>query len=411
MRSLLALAGLGILLGAGPAHAFRLYEDPAAHRWFDFTGYAQPYWRMVDDPCVYGRPSGGVAPACAVSTTPDGFGLTRARPIFRGQLNARTSFHLELRTVPNVELLDLRLHFELVEGLRLTVGRFRVPFSRQEMTSESRLQLPDRASFIANTPGRQLGTKLRYETGFGALPERFLTVEAGIYNGESAKERAPINNIDEDYLYAARVQVAPFGAPAVLFEGDVRPLEARAQPLVVVGASWTFDTRGPQNGNYDQRRLGADLLALWHGVSLYGEFYRYDRDYKNDGTTFDPDRHGVGWNVQAGAFVPAPYVREHLELAGRVEAWDPEIAREARFAPQLLSQSSGSGPGRPSTSTQAHRNYVAGVNWYFEGHDLKLQAAYTHRVETEAWQLSQEFAGIPQDVDDDSFRLQLTYRF
>lgn len=406
MRTAPTIAALFVTLIAVDAQAMRIFEDEKTGTHFDFTGYAQPYYRWVQNPCVVPRDGG----PCEESTVPDGFGLTRARIGFEGRHADRTDFKAELRTIPNVELLALRLRFELFEGVKLTVGRFKVPFSRQELTSESRLQLIDRAAFIKATPGRQLGASLSWETGFftSALPKDFFRLDVGLFNGESAKERAPVNNIDEDFLYAVRAQVAPFGAPRTFAEGDVRPAVERVSPVLAVGANWTYEKRGEDNGNYKQQNIAADILFAWYGASFYGEYFRYDRDYVAD--ISDPDRHGAGWNVQLGYFIPAPYLKEHLEIAGRVEAWDPAVARKDDRADELLSEVSGSGPARPG-STQAHRDYVAGINWYFDGHDLKLQINYTRRTEIEEWQRSKGNDEVPRDVDDDSVFAQLTYRF
>jgi len=237
-----------------------------------------------------------------------------------------------------------------------------------------------------------------------ALPKGFLHVAAGVFNGESSKERAPLNNIDDDYLYAARLEVRPFGTLR-REEADLRPVTDRSSPRVAVGGSWTQETRGADNGDYEQRRLGADLAVRWHGVSLYGEYYRYDRDYTHD--LVDPDRRGIGWSAQLGAMVPAPYLREHLELAARLEHWDPEIAHDDTRATELLSPIPGAGPGRAG-STQAHDDLLVGLNWYFTGHRLKLQAAYTHRSSIEPWVLSASDDGVAEEVDDDAFLLQLT---
>lgn len=396
----LALASLvGI---ARPADAIQLYESDDGQITFDFSGYAQPYIRWVDNPCSYSADG-----TCTETIVPDGFGLTRARVGFEGDYADRGSFKLELRTVPNVELLEARFRFDPLPWLGITAGRFKVPFSRQELTSESRLQLIDRAAFIKATPGRQLGLALEIQTGFGTIHDEFLTISAGIFNGESAKERAPINNIDENFLYAARVELAPFAAMPHA-EGDVRSMEDRRDPAVVFGGSWSQETRGENNGDYQQRNVGGDLLFAWHGVSLYGEVFRMDRNYVDDEA--NPDFHGFGYNAQLGFFIPAPYVEERLELVGRVEEWDPQRARDADREAELRPTSAGNGPAQ-SSGNQAVRNYAAGINWYFRGHDLKLQANYTHRDQLENTVQSAGSADIPLDVDDDTFFLQLTYRF
>jgi hypothetical protein len=400
------LTAAALLAGfAAPAAAIQVFESEDGAITFDFTGYAQPYYRWVDNPQSFRVTEDGVD--VTRSRIPDGFGLSRVRLGFEGDYAERGSFKLELNTVPNVELLEARFSFDPLPWLRLNVGRFKVPFSRQELTSESALQIIDRAAFISATPGRQLGVSADIQFGFGSLPDDFLTISAGIFNGESAKERAPINNIDEHFLYAARLEIAPFGQPE-RGEGDLRPMDERSAFQLVLGGSWSYEVRGPSNGDYEQRNVGGDVLARWHGVSIYSEVFRMDRDFEAD--LLNADFGAFGYNVQLGFFVPAPYVEEHLELVGRVEEWDPARAHDPDRAAELRPTAAGAGPAQTG-GTQATRSFTGGLNWYFFGHDLKLQANYTHRQALENTVLSAENAEIPMDVDDDTFFVQLTARF
>lgn len=408
-RTIPALIALTLLCFAAPADAIDVYESDDGQTAFSFTGYAQPYVRWVENPCSYNATG-----ECTRSTVPDGFGLTRGRVGFEGR-HGLSDFKVELRTIPNVELLELRLRFDVVDGFRVTAGRFRVPFSRQELVSESRLQLIDRAAHIKATPGRQLGLAVSLSTdlfGSTTLPEDLVHLDLGVFNGESAKERAPVNNIDENFLYAARLTINPLG-PIDDAEGDLRPVEERYRPLVSLGTNATWERRGPGNGDYIQRNIGADATFHWHGLSLYAEYFTYARNFEDD--VSNPDYTGRGFNTQLGLFVPAPYLREHLEVVGRVQQWDPTIAVSSDRDDELLSPIAGSGPARgdadTASSTQAHRDFVAGINWYFRGHDLKLQANYTWRTEIEEFILSAQSDDVPRDVDDNSFFLQLTYRF
>jgi hypothetical protein len=273
LRVIPLVCGLVAGLATHGAVALDVYESEDGSTRFYVAGYVQPYVRWVENPCTYSTTSLPPDP-CTENVVPDGFGLTRARIGLGVSREGLGALYVELRTVPNVELLEARLDFEPFEGFQVSAGRFRVPFSQQELTSESRLQLIDRASLISSTPGRQLGVALSYETGFGidGLAPDMLGVSVGVFNGESAKERAPINNIDEDFLYGARLRVSPWGAPP-LAEGDLRPAGEREQLVMSLGASWTLETRGPENGDYRQQRLGADLLAAWQGVFVYGEYY------------------------------------------------------------------------------------------------------------------------------------------
>ena len=93
-----------------------------------------------------------------------------------------------------------------------------------------------------------------------------------------------------------------------------------------------------------------------------------------------------------------------------MQEWDPKRPVDAAGEEELRPTSAGNGPAQPD-GEQAARTYVGGINWYFAGHDLKLQANYTHYDQLENTVLSANSAAVPLDVDDDTFYLQLTYRF
>lgn len=390
MRRLLVPA-LALLLPA-PAGAFKLYDDPETGRSFEVSGYLQPFYRWVAD-----DDDGEV---------PDGFGLARVRFGFSGRPFERTRFKFEARVDSQVALLDAYGTFDLAEPLQLTVGRFKVSFSRQELVSSSRLQLVSRAPFVADVPSRQLGVELGYASDLwtGTLPADFLRLNAGVFNSRSTGQ-APGG--DAEFLVAGRLELNPFGAVPMM-EGDLRSAEKRAKLLVSLAANVTWEENAETVDDADQGftrlRLGGDLTAAWHGAFLYAETYHYSSDFDDL-----PDRTGFGWSVQGGFFVPAPYLREHLELAGRVASWDPAEADDAADDAAFLAGAPGAGPGR--AGEQAHREYVAGVNWYFHGHDLKLQTAYTHRQATEEWAESAGDGDAPRDVADDSFFVQATLRY
>jgi len=405
VKPLLLAAAIAALPAS--AHAIDLYESDDGEISFGIGGYTQPYFRVVQNPCNW---SSAAEPACSRVVVPDGFGLSRARLVFEGDYAERGSFKLELRTIPNVELLEMQVSFEPLEWLRIDVGRYKVQFSRQDLTSESRLQF-DRSDFSRAMPGRQLGMSATATFGPSAVDD-LIMVSAGLFNGESDSDRAPVNNIDEAFLVAGRLEVAPFGRPRYA-EGDLRSAEDRRTPSLVVGAGAAYSERSPENDNFRQQSMGADVMFMVHGISVYAEGFRYDRDYRDD--LLNADKFGQGAVAQVGVFVPAPYLREHLEVAGRVQAWDPDVARDPDRDEELVAQSAGSGAANPS-GTQGRVAYSGGLNWYFFGHDLKLQLNYTRRVETEDYARSATsepgvVGSVTKQIDDDSFLAQLTMRF
>lgn len=365
----------------------------------------QPFYRVVQDPCIYAADAPPPAD-CVDTTVSDGFGFARARLSVKGQLASGVQLQLTLKMFSQVELYDAFAKLRLARGLDFQIGRFKVPFSRQELTSDTRQQFASRATFLAMHPGRQIGATLVWTTRLGieALPEKVLRVEAGTFNGEAPKEGHV--NADDEYLHVVRVEIHPLGEMK-RSEGDLRPAAERGKPLVALGAGWTTETRGPDTGDYDQTRLGADFAAKWFGASLYTEAFRYERDYL--GADALADRSGFGWMAQVGTMIPGPYLAEHVEVAGRIERWDPETADDSARADELLSAIPGSGPAGKG-GTQGHQEVSAALTWFLRGHELKVNATYTHRTPTEDWAVSDTTEGVSDDVDDDSLFVQLTLR-
>ncbi len=386
------------------ASAYRVHDDPENDRFFEVSAYTQPYYRYVQDPCVY---SADAPPpeACATTRVPDGFGIARTRLTVKGQLAEGVQLKLTLKMFSQVELYNVIAKVRLARGLDFKVGRFKVPFSRQELTSDSRLQLASRSTFLKMHPGRQIGAALVWTTRFGieALPKKVLRIEAGTFNGERPKEGQV--NADDEFLHALRVEVHPLGAMKRV-EADLRPVEERSKPEVALGAGWTTESRRSWTEYYDQTRMGADLALRWFGAFFYTEVFRYERDHR---TAHEADRNGFAWMAQLGGMIPAPYLEDHVELVGRIEQWDPETAEDGARASELLSTIPGAGPAAKD-GTQGHQDISAALNWYLHGHALKVNATYTHRTPTEDWAVSDTTEGVSDDVDDDSLFIQLTLR-
>jgi len=426
--SLLTLLPLLTLLAPSAAHAIDVVKLEDGTR-FAFSGYAQPYFRIVENPCQQTLiPSTPAVPAtdteeaipaisgsvqCTRSIIPDGFGLQHVRLVFEGENPGRGKLNLEIATAPNVELIEMDLGFELAPHTGLRVGRMKVPYSRGGLVSESRSQFVVRTDQSTLATGRQLGIALKQTLDLGGIAE-FASLEVGAFNGDKEAERSTINNIDEEFLYTARLVLQPTGKLKKLYEGDLRPVGERNQLHAALGLGATTETNA--NEDYEQIRAGADLNVLYGGMSLLAESLYLERTFTAE---VDLDYSGLGWAVAAGAFVPGQWTNEHLELAARYEWFDPKAATDPAKAAEIRAQAPGSGYARPD-GTQARSVMTAGANVYFAGHDFKLQLNYMRRTELEDWSLSAPEPIDPEnpptvidpsrEVDDNSFVAQLTYR-
>jgi hypothetical protein len=395
-----------VILAPRTAHAIKIYENEDSGTSLSVGGYIQPYFRWVDDACL---PTGGDPADCNINITNDGFGFDRARLNVSGNTNGIAEFNLEFDGLPNTRVLEAQMTFEPVDSLKLQLGLFKVPFQRSELVSDSRRQFITRAENIRVAPGRQLGLSVEYglPASLSGLPDDLFVVMLGLFNGERPAENPLTTNIDERFLTVARLEVHPFGRPARLFEGDTRPLDERSEPVLSIGANFAHNRFEPED--WEQDNFGGDIFFAWQGLSIYADYIRNNRNYES--IEAGTDQFAAGYNIQAGYFIPAPYVEEHLELVARLEQFDLRTAAREEDAEDLVPNAPLGGPAAGSAAEQEQMAVHGGINWYFAGHDLKLQAQYVHRIGKEDWRLSATDSSIGNEFDDDTFYLQATYRF
>jgi hypothetical protein len=288
---------------------------------------------------------------------------------------------IEAEFVPSFALLDAyaAVSGQLIRGgfWKIWAGQHFAPFSRQTILSIGDLQFTRLAQLTTLTPGRQLGL-----SALLALPAApWLQLTAGVYNGKGINV---IENIDSNFMYVARVAFRPIGPRAPLLEGALGPT------AVWVAANVSYNKQ--KLGSYDQYQLlaGADAFLSIKGFSFYGEYLWGNTTYSNGAPKQPFNSQGV--NVQAGYLLPIPGVLyRRFEIAGRIEAIAPN-----RTVPIT-------GPGDP---TQGRAAYVAGINYYHRGHNLKLMLNYTYNQELD----TKTDAGTNARYRNDTIVLQLNYR-
>jgi hypothetical protein len=216
---------------------------------------------------------------------------------------------------------------------QVTVGQFKVPLGRQELTSSNRLQFVDRDLLSFEfTRGRDIGVQLQGLLGGGRVEYR-----AGVFNGTPASR---LGNDNDRYQYNARVVFQPWG-DVRYSEGD---FESKDRPLLAVGGQFeNNDLHGVTNAtDFNTTILGADAVFKYRGLSLFAEYF--DRRRKPEtGESFDSN----GFHAQAGFFVK----RNVFEVAARYAGFDPS---------SLI----------PDNDL---REKGLALNYYLNKHNLKLQ--------------------------------------
>ena len=269
------------------------------------------------------------------------FDVHRARAEFEGNAYGKDltyKLSVDLRGGSS-SLRDGYLNYAFDKAVQIRGGQFKVPFSRQELTSAFRQQFVDR-SFVTDqfAPGREPGAMLHGSMEAGVFEYAF-----GAFNGDGQNVNT---NDDNAVRWAGRAAVNPFGA-IPYSEGD---LDRSQEVLLGIGVNAMHNpTRGTPDADVDT--VGLDGILLTGGLSVQGELFLQRADVEGGPTAEDE-----------GAYVQAGYLlAEGWEVAGRIAG--------ASFDNDILVVG----------DTRQQREYQLAFSRYFRKHDLKVQADVTHR--------------------------------
>jgi len=361
-----------LVLIAGTAHA-----DNADYETWTFRpgGYLQPQFRLREN--------------SAAATDEDGFRLARVRLSGSAEGtagNLKLSAYVEAELQPTFALADaFATAARPLPGkgnVAIDVGQMRVPISRQQLMSDSRLSFVDKAQLASIAPERDLGARLSLVT-----PHAPVRVYAGMFNGEG---RNQVQNINEDYLFAGRVEVTPFGGPTQPYAES-----SFKSPWVSVGASAGYNKLTPGEYRENLTYLGADVAGAWNGISGAIEILQVKHAFSGSAATLPgPDYDALGWMAQLAYMLPVelpPLKESRVEIGARVE----EIDRNDTVPIPAL--------GDPN---QSQRIYTGVISAYMRQHLLKAQLAFSHIQELE----DRTSTGTDAAYANDQLLLQVTYR-
>jgi len=342
-------------------------------------------WNTIGDPKNYPNVSGtGGISALKHGESVDVFGVHRTRLVFEGfaftpDINYFVQFRNDTAdsTTQNIpgrsttQLYDAYITLKQIPWANLRVGQYRTHFGRQEFMSSALLQFVDRnfvaEAFVPNTIDR----RDQGVTIFSDQEKHPVNYAFGVFNGVGINlNRLSLStpgNANE-LMYVGRITADLMGKPGYP-EGD---LAYSLTPQMAVGVSYGYNaglqTNTTGNGSNNQVSLaiaslgngrllnqgvvdigtgGIDAVFKYKGLSLQAEGF-----FRNINTHDHSKRIGnaTGFYVQAGYFV----VPRTIEVVGRYSVMDPDT----RLGHDLITSG------------------VGGLNWYFSGHEHKLQFDY-----------------------------------
>lgn len=341
-------------------------EEPT----FEIGGYVQPQGRIRQDDEV-------------AQSDENGFRFRRARLTLAGERAfGRATFAVEVEgeLTPEFQLLDAYIAARSCliggGGWEIDLGQIKAPVSRQTLLSDSRLAFVEKAELAALAPDRQLGA-----LGTLIVPHLpMLSLSGGVFNGEG---RNQVQNVDQRFLWAGRLEVRPVGR-------DVVRTESAPEHYVAAGLSLARNRGGTGTSIETATYLGGDVAVALHGVSASVEYLQVTHRFSAGSVL--PDYRANGFAAQLAYLVPLP--GEHakkLEVGARFE----EIDRNDTVPIVGLGD-----------ANQSLRYYTAVVSWYQAGHDLKLQLQASHIVEIEDRDQNQ----MDATYANDTILLQAQYR-
>ncbi len=290
-----------------------------------------------------------------------GFAIPNAILGFTGKAFGKVSFNLSINAAKSGGNLLQQAWFdvEFKKPLQLRVGKFKTPFSHAYLTTIGETLFPQLPTSLTSsvilpyvlnavTPSMSTGFDLGVEL-HGVVRDKF-GYEVGLFNGTGSSVNTATKTLSDDWhipslLYAGRLTYMPWGVMPTT-QGNPNLLQEKK---MLIGVSGSMNVESESESTNDAR-VGVEYALLYNRLYLAGEVY-----WMNIGFTkrqkIDEHYNFMGGYVQAGYFV-APRV----QVAARYDFMN-----------------------RNSTSKDGFLNMPAvGVNYFFKGCNLKLQAMYQY---------------------------------
>lgn len=288
-----------------------------------------------------------------------GFSIPYAILGFTGKAFNMVTFNLSINAAASGGALLQQAWFDvqLKRQFAIRVGKFKTPFTHAYLTTLGETLMPVMPvsltapvilphSLNAVTPNFGTGFDLGVEI-HGLVKEKF-GYEVGIFNGTGSAVNVASKTFSDDWhipslLYAGRITFMPKGVmPAT--QGNPNLLK---EDKMLFGLSTSLNVES-ENESTNDYRAGAEFAMLKNRLYLGAEIY-----YMNVGFTkrqkIDENYNYLGGYVQGGYFVT-----DRLQATARYDFMN-----------------------RNGIDTNGFLNMPAvGVNYFFKGCNLKLQAMY-----------------------------------
>lgn len=308
--------------------AIKAQDDKARQKKFNLTsgrpltlnGYTQMRFQSLQEP---GKK--------------DGFDVRRARLDLKGAITEKWDYRLQLEFAASPKIMDATIGYRISDYLKITTGQFFVPFSLENLTSNTKLESIDRSQVvealvargkdvIGNHNGRDIGLQL--SGSVLKINDLYLIdYSLGVFDG--AGINASDNNEAKDLV--ARLLFHPikgFNIGGSYYNGY---------------DNWATGTPAVAK-NQVRKRVGGELSYTLNDLSVKGEYI-----LGQDGSI---DR--SGYYAQAGYY----FIPKKFQLLLKYDTYDADM----------------------DISKNISTNYTCVLNYMFNDF-TRIQAGYTNRHE------------------------------
>lgn len=337
-------------------------------------------YALAADPQFSVTPNGWVRPSFAwrqddpaLLTDSDGFAVAARLGLEAQSESYRVRGRVEVELQPEPALTDAFVNFSPSPMLSVNLGQLKVPYSVSYLVADTRRQLPQPALAVdQGNFGRDIGALI--EARLPIAQKVRATLSGGAFNGEG---RNRIENVNDAMLVAARLNLTPFGTRERPFEGTGREL------YLGVGGGYVYNLTGEDSSATEINAFAAELQLSVGVFSFQGEFL--NKQFVHADATVD-DFEVRGAYGQVGCFIPAAWLRDHVEFVARGGWSEPNTAFDTLGFQEEVAIDAGLNLLVPEAP-----------KWL---HDTKLQIAYRHVIQLEG-----------DEIGDDRLDVVGTVRF
>ncbi len=270
----------------------------------------------------------------------DGFDIRRAYLDIKGDITPYWGYRIQTDFAGTPKIVDIYADFKLNDKLNFTIGQQVIPFSLNNVTSNTKLELADRAQVVealSSRKGDVLGDNNGRDIGISAYGSlltinnrKLLEYRIGIFNGSGINK----TDLNEAKDVVGRILLHP-----------VKGLDLGGSYY----SGWTPDSASLNNKTVPaqlglRNRIGGEISYTYKYLNLKAEYL----------TGTDGDVIKSGYYAQIAAFV----MPNKLQVAGRYDTYDKDVDKEDNI----------------STNITFGVNYVINSNAF-------LQIAYTIKQE------------------------------